>query len=252
MSKTALLLHGQPRFFKECYSSIYDNIIKPNNCDVFIHFWNNKDGNNEWSNVGPSYKKNTKDIEKNIDENIENKLIKLYSPKKIISENQIDFNNTDNEEHITNEEQTFYKSNKITFFLFYSMYYSIYKVNELKKKYENENNFKYNTVIKIRFDVQINKPFIIKNIDNSFYNEKNSKAITDRIFYSSSKTMDTIASLYKNVEIQKLNIINNVTYIWKNIKYLRNEALLEWWLHKNKINVKNGYINQNDYKIYGR
>ena len=40
-------------------------------------------------------------------------------------------------------------------FVHYSMFYSIWKANELKKEYEKKNNFKYDCVIKSRFDVAL-------------------------------------------------------------------------------------------------
>ena len=43
--KTAVCISGQPRFFDVGQHFIYNNIIKPNDCDVFLHAWYDKDKN---------------------------------------------------------------------------------------------------------------------------------------------------------------------------------------------------------------
>lgn len=39
MFRTALCLSGDPRYFENALNSIINNIIIPNKCDVFGHFW---------------------------------------------------------------------------------------------------------------------------------------------------------------------------------------------------------------------
>jgi hypothetical protein len=37
MAKVAICISGQPREATLCFPFIYENIIKPNNADVFMH-----------------------------------------------------------------------------------------------------------------------------------------------------------------------------------------------------------------------
>lgn len=98
-----------------------------------------------------------------------------------------------------------------------ALFYSIYEVNLLKRKYEIQNNFKYDLVINSRFDLV----FPLKDTFPKF-NYKENCAYTfmhlaemrneggflnfdDMIFYGTSATVDNIAKIYPNIIIPQLD-----------------------------------------------
>ena len=104
----------------------------------------------------------------------------------------------------------------------YSRWYSTKKTLELKKKFEKENNIKYDLVLLTRLDWAFLTPFkmnkaMIKKFTISNYNEvpsprnnykvkikKNNltfnKGLADYWFIASSKTMDNFSKLYDKIE----------------------------------------------------
>jgi hypothetical protein len=85
-----------------------------------------------------------------------------------------------------------------------SMYYSIYKANELKEVYANESGFVYDYVIRIRFDLMPLEPIICHKLDPLYihYLELNQpdELISDWINISSNAVMNIYSSLYLNIE----------------------------------------------------
>ena len=85
-----------------------------------------------------------------------------------------------------------------------SMHYSIYAANELKKKYERENNMKFDCVIRMRFD----SDFEGKILDVSKYSDKIYipegedwfGGINDQFALGSSESMDIYSNLINNLE----------------------------------------------------
>jgi hypothetical protein len=138
----------------------------------------------------------------------------------------------------------------------YSRWYSTKKVIELKKKYERENNFKYDLVFLARLDWAFIKPFKFnKKMSNYFvvshHNDvpsprnnykskikKNNKTfkngLADYWFISSSKNIDKFSKLYDKIKdyhlsphISALQHIKKLNFKLKFYKYrgLDHEAL---------------------------
>lgn len=190
------------------YKHYKKHILDKNDVDVFIHTWS---------------------VE------YEDDLRKLYEPRKAIFEKQIDFSK-DVEynfslmfkdfknciSHITqkmignNLDDKFNRSDKRAFRA-YSRWYSNKKTIELKKKYEEENNFQYDWVMVSRLDVAFFKDVLFENYDNRYFyashwndapneavgrsesNKKNNhrgKGFLDFWFFSNSETMDYFGKLY--------------------------------------------------------
>lgn len=84
----------------------------------------------------------------------------------------------------------------------YPQLYKIFTCNELKKKYENENNFKYDVVIRVRpdtlfvdhFNFDNLQPMTITNINFGviYYPER----IYDIFFYGDSESMDILSNSF--------------------------------------------------------
>lgn len=88
----------------------------------------------------------------------------------------------------------------------YSMFYSVMMSNQLKLKYEEDNNFKYDLVIMVRSDLffDIDTNFVLDtnvlNINDNMYSGIHvNKFLNDHFCISSSENIDKYSSLYKNI-----------------------------------------------------
>ena len=216
--KVALCISGQPRKVLETYPYIYENIIKCNNADVFIHM--HYDSNNLY--MEKSHADNgCCELQLGIDETVAN----LYNPKQILVESPRNFQNPNinipeirlkrikkmnSHKNWTDQEHLQYSVKQMT-----SMYYSIYKANELKEIYANENGFVYDYVIRIRFDLFVYEPIICNNLNPNYihYLEigQPDNLISDWLNIGSNLIMNVYASLYLNMEY-----LNTFQYYTKN------------------------------------
>jgi hypothetical protein len=229
--KLALLITGQPRHIDITYNSIQKNIINILKPDIFIHAWYDKKNNGlPIKNSGPTYYKNNKK-KYIVDKNTTQKILKYYNPKKYIIEPQIDCTKFIKQDYYI--DKNIYTASPLAT---YSMYLSLYKCNNLKKKYEIENNIKYDYVIKIRFDILMQDTLNIKNIDLINYNSPFTNGIDDRIFIVSSIISDKICELFNKID----EYYNEEEYKIK-YKSLVNEKILQYHLYK--LNLKNKKFN---------
>jgi hypothetical protein len=177
MKRIAICLSGQLRTFETAYPGIlrYFNSVNP---DYFIHTWSA----NTW------HKKNVEKviphIHTQIDEDDINLAVSIFNPKKY----QID------------------KNKIFDVDMSQSQQFSAMSSNELKKQYEIENNFKYDVVVKCRFDIIWNPltEFNITNVDEKTiffsYIDRNQfpeyPMALDRVYFGNSQTMDEISQIY--------------------------------------------------------
>jgi hypothetical protein len=216
--KIALCISGQPRKAFDTYPYIYENIIKPNNADVFIHMHYDNDNlyceKSHLDNGNCYFEKDT-----------DKKIIELYKPINFLIEKPRNFQQPNinvSEKRISN----FIKMNSHKNFdaeeckkhmikQLSSMYYSIYKCNELKEIYANENGFVYDYVIRLRFDFLPLEPIICNNLDPRFINYleigQRDNLISDWINIGSNLVMNIYSSLYLNMEY-----LNTFQYFKKN------------------------------------
>lgn len=216
--RIAVCISGQPRKALDTFPFIYENIIKPNSADVFIHMNYDK----ESTYIEKTHlDSNTCNLEKNVDE----KLIELYKPIKylvekpknfykpniIVSEKRLQNTRKMNaHKNWTNEECQKHITKQLL-----SMYYSIFKCNELKETYANENGFVYDLVIRLRFDVLPKQPLYLQTIDPNYiyYLEigQPDQLISDWINFGSNAVMNVYSSIYLNIEY-----LNTLKYFTKN------------------------------------
>jgi hypothetical protein len=153
---------------------------------IFIHTWNisNLDEFNStlWS------KSNTLELEN----------INLFNPKKILiedfSDRQILLQNLFNAADFKNKARHDIGT--------VSMYYSIFKSNELKKEYEKENNITFDCVIRSRFDSDIISELEIESYDLSKVNipiGKDWGGLNDQFAFGNSDSMDIYSDLINNL-----------------------------------------------------
>jgi len=174
----------------------------------------------------------------NWEPHLEEKITELYQPKKYIVESQIDFveiaeNNKVSRRYLdpynqlgswtmTSKQGAGYVGPERLL----SQYYSTQKSIELKRTYEEENDFKYDCVIKSRFDLgRINRstsgpgkanPYACQcikfdpTLDMSklymVYWDLFNEGPADMWFYSSSENMDNFCELYHKVLKEYLQV----------------------------------------------
>jgi hypothetical protein len=211
--KVAVQLAANPRSFNRNYESFKRNILDTLNPDVFIHTWR-LDGNER--------------PEVTTDGTCE-EYIELYNPVA--------------------HEIEYLKYNYQPLQTMIPHFTSRYRVNELRKKYQEENNVKYDIIIMGRPDIRLTNPIPNNNsavIGSEFRPEYAAKVKEDEIwvhhfkdglpadylFYCSPKWMDIgIEGCFNNLD--KLNIYNPGS-----------ERL--WW----HVLQENGF-NRNGFKYYG-
>jgi len=189
--RIAVCISGQPRTWKTAAKNIKNYFDLPGvTIDYFIHTWdtNSYRDLNDTSDKKMDYK-----ITKEEADEIKN----IYNP--ILME--------------------FEKYDCTRFQRWNALFYSFMKSVWLKKKYELENDFEYDIVIKTRFDINFKqeginafgKPlnkFYLHEIyplvgytcnelfEHKFPTEFNQNHFDDVLFYSDSKTMDIISNIY--------------------------------------------------------
>jgi hypothetical protein len=202
--KVALLLAGHPRTYEQTFLSFQQNILNiyPN-LDIFIWCWdelgywtpNNPDGS------VPEYGVYNKSGYVNKD-----KLLDMYKPKKYCIQSP-----KDHKEKIESLVDTIVEKRypHVRPFNNMSCWYSLYNADLLRRQYEEENNFKYDVVIRWRFDIIIERPLVISDrftIPTDIWGDPVPHGYDDVCFYGSSETMKNICDLIVNVvEVAKNN-----------------------------------------------
>jgi hypothetical protein len=187
--RIALCLSGLPRQVEETYPYLKKAILDRYDVDVFAHTWLEdpwREGSHEKYLAPKSeYETRVNDV---------TKILRLYKPKSF----QID------QYHIL---QDYYLSNPnyILYTRYCSMLESVYLANEQKKRYEEQNHFKYDCVIRCRFDYGL-----ISEIDFGSYDIQNHiyvraaeqpihEQINDMFAFGSSERMDIWCDLFNNM-----------------------------------------------------
>lgn len=180
-------------------------------CDFFIHSWDIN------TYTGYSGSNIFRDNEKVSDDTI-NDIINIYNPKKIEIEN-------------FNEIKDTISSFDTIKYLWYSYYMSV----KYKREFEIDNNFKYDIVIKMRFDM-IFEPYRVLSfeykllygvINNTIYIENMEQNVTeetifiDDVYYmGSSDNIDIMSSYYHNFGETEFIVHDFIKYLnYNNISY---------------------------------
>lgn len=182
--KIAILLFGHLRDFEICADSIKDNVIQDNECDVFIHTWDESEVKTvSW------HQQRTK--MKSIDSSIMDTIKKKYNPKKFYIEHQDVYP----KERII--ESPYINGLRSSTAGIYWMFYSMKKANEMRKQYQKESGTEYDIVLVTRPDVRfLNKLDINKIITQA--KVIGLKMDNCRFFGATPISMNYGASLYIN------------------------------------------------------
>lgn len=197
--KVALCLSGHVRTYLKCKQSLFDCIIHKYNPDIFIHTWNDigygLNGrpknfiNNETKKIininfvyGDSsleFIRNCGIVNEDMFQDLKCKKIKIEDYSKV-------------EKYILNISKKIYNKNSYDYPPnFISAQRKIYLCNELVKKYEKENNFKYDIIIKSRFDIKYDLINIKNEINNIYIPIAESYGIFSDIFaYGDNELMN--------------------------------------------------------------
>lgn len=184
--KVALCLSGLPRTWKKTYPFLKKHILDHYDVDIFLHTW--------YENTPLEHEE----------------LISVYRPKKFC----LDKNNCiilpkeyerADAPGVANKNST-YKN-------IFSMYKSIWISNCTKIQFESENNFKYDWVVRLRFDYLLdyeinlsekNKNLLyipIQHIHHGFNaNSEYPVLVCDQFAFSKSSIMDMYSGTYLNID----------------------------------------------------
>jgi hypothetical protein len=205
MTRVALCVSGQPRYALESFPFIKKFIIEPNNPDIFIHM------NFESGYVEKSHLDNGNCF---FDMDLDKKVLACYKPCSWLVETPKDFN-TDllkipkdrltrfqlmNSHKVWTEQE--HKNHIVKSTM--SMFYSIFKANELKEFFAHKNKIVYDYVIRIRFDAVPHKRLECTNYDPNFlyyqmFNQPD-HLIFDWINFGSNTIMNVFGSIYLHLD----------------------------------------------------
>ena len=227
--RIALCLSGHIRGIENTIDNIYDNIVSVNNCDIFISTWDVQSTNNRF------FERNTKSMTALL--NIINEKLK---PKKLDIEPQkhFDFKFLDK---LNNELRDL---NGVI-----SMFYKIHRSNAIKKEYENQNNFKYDYVIRYRPDLKLSKPLIFNNKIKKdvvyFTEDGHYTGLCDQAFFGSSEIMDFTSDIYLHFfeYAKRLNSVNPERFVLEHLQ--SNQVPFDFTDFKPIILRSNGLIQDN-------
>jgi hypothetical protein len=194
--KIAICLHGlslgrntlrditrsNPDIDWKCFTkTISNNLINLNKADVFIHTWNHQE----------------------VEE-----LKSFYNPKGLLVEPQKEFNPFFSNEILNQDKEDFalYMKNDHSPLIYthprvFSHMYSFDRADSLRQAYETLYGFRYDYVIKTRFDLQILKPLDVTKYDNTKMQfgrwwGAQPKALEDLFIIGNSTHMTKLSSLY--------------------------------------------------------
>ncbi len=193
--KIAVCFSGQIRRAVDSSVNIL-NFIKGCDADYFIHTWDVNDSKRLFGDE--RYDQKYTHIKK-VELNDYIKINNIYKPKKTKVDIYEDYCNRSAERKISSAP----------------MWYSWYESIRLKREYEEENNFKYDIVIKMRMDCIYDPGIKLKNIidqniesivKNVFlvdtitkFEDRANRMLHDVIFMSKSDVMDKASLFYKYI-----------------------------------------------------
>jgi len=174
--RVALLLSGKFRGSYIPFNYLEKNLISKYNPDIFINY---------------NYK-NENDMECD-----ESELVSIYNPKSI--------NFTKTPDIVFDKIKSvdgYQVADESSVSSVFNMWWGIYQANQLKSNYEEQNGFKYDVVIRTRFDIEILEEVELRNWNNSLFIPMGSDhrdGFNDLLAYGKSHTMDYYCSNFNHL-----------------------------------------------------
>lgn len=232
--RLAIQLFGHLRTFEHTYGSFYNNLIKPNEekgyeIDLFAHVWDEIEYNAlQWHNENfPELrgKKLTPEQIKFFEEN--------YKPTKWEYTPQL-----------TTEDDTLYPEftgGKCAYRTMINVWYTKYRVNEIRKEYEKENNVIYDFVLNTRADIEYFSPFCIDEIIKPYEHLlKHYENTENKLFYSGCHRdlpvkEDKLLAASDVLYFARPDVMNKISLIYPEL---------------NKEELRNNFMSWEQYLIY--
>lgn len=177
MKRIALQYSGEIRNILDCFNNHYETFIETNpdyQVDIFAHFWDYDHEHRKRQNF-----------------------VKFVNPTSVIFEKPKDFSDT----AFVPDPRFAHPIKNVL-----SMFYSMEQSNNIRIRYEQQNKFKYDYVIRLRSDSFFSKP--VGSIDNydkdhvhtwhGFFHLE--YGLADHFAIGSSKNMDKFLSVYSNLD----------------------------------------------------
>lgn len=189
MTRVALVLSGQPKFFDGVsYESLKYHFISKYNADVYLHFWwdwnNGEIESSPWSGLTSSITLNSE---------TPHKLLDLYKPKGYLMQEPVKFDNS-----------SYMQRNGPSMFL------SMKMAAELVPK------GKYDIIVRTRYDMHVIETPDLTSLDmNTFYvpnNCPNSKVCSDNLSISNEERFRQSCSVYDHLSFFKPPFQNETYY----------------------------------------
>lgn len=232
----AICFSGQPRSIdKKDFESVrlfYQNLIEPNGgADVYVHAWFDKGLAGKDYVPGSTHFVHLGTWSGNEDELI----AKCYEPVACVLESQ------DRLAPFIEEARAFgFGSKKFSLESTFGMFASIYEANKLKQEQEALHQFKYDVVVRARFDFCLNTKIDCSQLDltkvyvpGRWTKRQPKTNVNDSFAIGSSENMDRYSSCYCNLmEIMKDATKNNRNEQILKVHCVRSGLkLVEQWKH---------------------
>lgn len=203
--KIALCLSGHLRTYEKTYESIYEQLYQKYDVDTFISTWQNL-GNNF------AYHANFVEGADKTDPIVDVETIKkIYNPISIVMDDS-DTEKTSNE--LKKQYQGIQTRNGAKMSQIMVMLYKIWDVNRLKREYEEKSNFRYDVVIRCRFDVYL-KPVKIEIALDKIHATPGHMGVTDFVFVGPSSLMNDLCDIYTVMSPSiPFSMSENVEQLW--------------------------------------
>mgnify|MGYP003640717655 CR=1 FL=1 len=196
--KCALFLPGHMRIYKKTLDNQNSCIIEPLNCDIYI----------STSAVDTTVNGNDIVIERYDKETLKKEIINSYSSR--LKGLTIEDEETDKEAKLGGKQ-----------------WMRLQQCNEMRKKYEKENNFKYDFIIRARTDLVFGQKLVLNDvIENAIFLLKHFDSkipVHDQFAFGNSELMDIYCQLYD--------------HFLPRDKGGRSEEQLHNWLIKNEVKL---------------
>lgn len=210
--KIAILLFGHLRQFETCADSLREHVLNHYDCDVFMHTWDERDVKTKtWHQqvCEPSF----------IDKDAIGKIIEeKYSPKAY------EITHQEKREHEELVQSAFRADYQFSTAGMYFLMYSMNRANQLRHKFEKENDVHYDYVMVARPDIRFLAFFDINKVINqalcfgldlnrtrfyaphpidSHYTQATLlDCASDIIFFGLPNVIDTFINVNQNIDVE--------------------------------------------------
>jgi hypothetical protein len=177
--RIALCLSGQARSYKKAHEFIDRNLLSKYNVDVFAHTWR------------PQYSKVA----------LYDGITNLYNPVNFVLDDNLP-ENINSDLYVPNAS---HPANFCT-----SMFYSIYRANDFRLKFQSLNNIKYDFVVRSRFDLALNKVIDFSSLQKgkvyvSKDTEDENALLNDQFAIADPDTMNIYAATFLHLRWHAYN-----------------------------------------------